>query len=495
MIQKMKKCLSVIGMLIISGCGLKTFSQPTIITDNSSYTTGETSAVLDVYSTSRGMLIPRMTAAQKSAISSPATGLMVYQTDGTSGFYYYDGSSWVQLTSGSNSTYLKADGTTSLTGNLRLNNNYLSNDGDNEGIRVDNSGNVYIGGANINHLFYVTSSTKNRAIGSRLTTTSGDNYGVFVQVDGASTTSNETNCGVYALAYGKTGSSSANYGIYGNSTGTGTWNFGVLGKSTGTVSSGTTYNYGVYGLASGNNNQNVGVWGESEGTGSFNAGVAGRAQTNGTTNYGVYGGAYGNQTNYAVYGYATGGTNNYAVYGYATGTNPYSFYGGAGTLYNNGNVGIGTTSFGTSADKVLAIGNGTAPTSSIANGVQLYAEDVSASSELKVRDEAGNITTLSPHNFSLVQKSEPMAWSFYSENSSLQQRVNVDMMKAIRLIEQLSGEKLVYIQDMNTGEMIENNNYKTGQIELLLEQIEYLKRKVEKQEKRIEKLERKLKNK
>ena len=62
-----------------------------------------------------------------------------------------------------------------------------------------------------------------------------------------------------------------------------------------------------------------------------------------------------------------------------------------------GNVGIGTTSFGTNAAGVIGIANATAPTSSPADMVQLYAEDVTASSELRVRDEAGNVTTLSPH--------------------------------------------------------------------------------------------------
>ena len=54
----------------------------------------DASAMLDVSSTTKGFLPPRMTEAEKNAISSPATGLLVYQTNGTSGLYYYNGSSW-----------------------------------------------------------------------------------------------------------------------------------------------------------------------------------------------------------------------------------------------------------------------------------------------------------------------------------------------------------------------------------------------------------------
>ncbi len=57
------------------------------------------SAMLDVESTSKGMLIPRMTAAQRTAIATPATGLLVYQTNLEDGFYFYDGSGWTYLVS------------------------------------------------------------------------------------------------------------------------------------------------------------------------------------------------------------------------------------------------------------------------------------------------------------------------------------------------------------------------------------------------------------
>ena len=57
-------------------------------------TTPDASSALDITSTTQGFLPPRMTETQRDAISSPATGLMIYQTDGTAGFYYYNGSSW-----------------------------------------------------------------------------------------------------------------------------------------------------------------------------------------------------------------------------------------------------------------------------------------------------------------------------------------------------------------------------------------------------------------
>jgi hypothetical protein len=51
------------------------------------------SAILDIESNNRGLLIPRMTAAQRTAIATPATGLMVFDTDANT-FYFFNGTAW-----------------------------------------------------------------------------------------------------------------------------------------------------------------------------------------------------------------------------------------------------------------------------------------------------------------------------------------------------------------------------------------------------------------
>lgn len=61
-------------------------------------TTPDSSSILDITSTEKGVLIPRMTAIERISISTPiAEGLLVYQTDDVEGFYFYDGSSWDRI--------------------------------------------------------------------------------------------------------------------------------------------------------------------------------------------------------------------------------------------------------------------------------------------------------------------------------------------------------------------------------------------------------------
>lgn len=67
------------------------------ISINTSGPSSNTSIVLDVASLTKGMLVPHMSTAQHTAIGYSATGLLVFQTDGVSGFYIYNRSIWVLL--------------------------------------------------------------------------------------------------------------------------------------------------------------------------------------------------------------------------------------------------------------------------------------------------------------------------------------------------------------------------------------------------------------
>ncbi len=59
----------------------------------------DNSAVLELSSDSKGLLIPRLTISQRDQILSPASGLMIYQVNANPGFYYFDSKSWKPLNS------------------------------------------------------------------------------------------------------------------------------------------------------------------------------------------------------------------------------------------------------------------------------------------------------------------------------------------------------------------------------------------------------------
>jgi len=89
----MKKLILIAsGILLSMG-----YSNGQSLAVNSTGAAASASAMLDVSSTTKGMLIPRMTLVQRNAIAAPATGLLIYQTDNTLGVYQYNGTSWVQL--------------------------------------------------------------------------------------------------------------------------------------------------------------------------------------------------------------------------------------------------------------------------------------------------------------------------------------------------------------------------------------------------------------
>lgn len=122
--------------------------------------TPDASAMLDVVSTNKGFLLPRMTSAQRIAISSPIEGLIVYQTDaGTqgAGFYFYNGTVWIPWSTKFGGWGLSGNtGTTASTAayGSAVNNNFIGTTDSKdfvfatnnlERMRITSSGNVGIG--------------------------------------------------------------------------------------------------------------------------------------------------------------------------------------------------------------------------------------------------------------------------------------------------------------------------------------------------------------
>ncbi len=76
--------------------------------------TPNNSALLDLQSTSKGLLLPRMTSAQRTSILSPSFGLMVYDTN-TLSIWYYNGTAWSNLATGGAGLTLPYSGTANVS--------------------------------------------------------------------------------------------------------------------------------------------------------------------------------------------------------------------------------------------------------------------------------------------------------------------------------------------------------------------------------------------
>ena len=98
----MKRRFLILAFAMFS---ITAMAQVAINTDSS---LPDNSAMLDVKSITKGLLMPRMTQAQRNAIVTPAAGLTIFQTDNTPGIYFNSGTSaapvWVVAGSGSGGT-------------------------------------------------------------------------------------------------------------------------------------------------------------------------------------------------------------------------------------------------------------------------------------------------------------------------------------------------------------------------------------------------------
>jgi len=234
------------------------------------------SAMLDISSTTSGILIPRMTEAQRTNaafdLSGTPTGVFVYQTDGAAGFYFYDGTTW-RLAAGSDGVLWTRD-----------------------------SGNGYT---------YLTNATDNVGIN-----TSTPGYPLTVTSPTAAATG----------AFFNTQANADNYGVYGDCSGSDYWGFGgvfvggYVGAYGSVTATGSDTYFGVRGIASGGTGGTYGIAGTGEGAptttftgigagGVFNANSFGSITiTHNNTGIGIIG--IGGNVSYSGQVGGTGGTFN-----------------------------------------------------------------------------------------------------------------------------------------------------------------------------------------
>ena len=303
------------------------------------------SSLLELSSSAKGILIPRMTAAQRDAITSTATGLQVYNTDSNQ-LNYYNGSAWATVGAGSG---VGGSGTTGkipkFTAASTLGDSLLSESGSTLTLNgllalpttTSTAGQITVNGSRFMHAF----GTQNTFLGSgsgSLSLTGNSNTGI----------------GSYAMALVTSASqnTAVGYGaLYWNDTGFGNTAIG------GATLTGT--------FAAVNRNTAVGDVALSNTTSDDNVGVGYyslQSNTSGTQNTAL--GTYAGQTGILANANTTGSNNTYVGYGSGPGTSTQlsnSMALGSGSRVTasnqvvignisvvqtllNGNVGIGVTS-------------------------------------------------------------------------------------------------------------------------------------------------------
>ena len=234
-------------------------------------TSPDTSAILDVHSTSKGLLMPRLSTSQMNAIYNPASGLAIYNTDSAS-ICIYSGSAWLKMLL-SNSTSTSTNAVNYVgTSYLGINSGYGST-----GTKEGTGSSLYNIAIGHYALSKNTSGEQNLALGfSAMRSNTTGNY--------------NSASGIYALMYNTEG--------YNNTA------FGGLAGYANTTGTGNTFAGAGAGIANTTGNYNTAL--------------------------GINGGpAYGSLTNVTTVGaYATGSVSNSLILG---GTGSYAVNVGIGT--------------------------------------------------------------------------------------------------------------------------------------------------------------------
>lgn len=279
----MVKKLHIVSLLIVLLIGVKAYTQVGINTTNP-----DTSSSLDIVSTTSGILIPRMTTAERDLIVDPAHSLLIYDTD-LDGYYFNKGTTslpnWILLLTDVNTrdnyvivksvedfpgggtgatitldenTLYEVNGVITLNQSINVNGAYLIGKDTNEDIlNYTGSGSLFVGSSNASFrnitfnnsgtgtLFNLSASSSNTLIGQSViingfsSVGSVSNYGLvfFNVMQFLNNADGITYSGIEDLLLNNMGWVPSNTGVYETFTGS----FGFIQKVSGfsTVSAGS----------------------------------------------------------------------------------------------------------------------------------------------------------------------------------------------------------------------------------------------------------------
>jgi hypothetical protein len=411
------------------------------------------SAQLDISSTSRGLLIPRMTQAQRNVIAGPATGLLIYQTDNGAGFYYNAGTaaspSWKTVAASDGWTLKGNSGTDTATDfigttdskplHFRVNNvnagvidsvnaktffgygagNPSSSNLGNLGVGFktlfSNTGGQYNIAIGDSALFSNTTGAQNSAIGA---------YTLFSNTEGRGNIA-IGHAALYSNTTGSYNSATGYQSLYANTTGYANTadGYGTLGANTTGINNTAMGVYALLGNTTGNRNTGLGFSAlAANSTGVENTAIGNDALINNTSSYntavgsnalngnttGLSNTATGSQALFAnstgSYNTATGAS---ALVGNATGL--YNTGTGADALYGNSSGGYNTATgsralynnnaFSNTATGHEALYSNTSGTNNVADGAEALAacttghENTAAGSSAMINNTYGAYNT------------------------------------------------------------------------------------------------------
>lgn len=388
---------------ILLSCFLFSVIRGQNVAINATGAAADPSAMLDISSKDKGVLVPRMLAAERIILPSPVKGLLVYQTDGDQGFYYYDGTQWTNIVrAGTGSlNYIPKFAAANSLGNSQIFDNglsvgvgtaapssmsklHVSGVGQYGGLPYYQSTVTIDGGGSSASLSGLYAEGGWRGVYGRNPGTAGgaEAIGVLGRIEGSNYSANGYAVKGEAVATGPTNIAIAGFvtgtGIAGKFDG-GTSGYGVIvpngvsGFGTNIPTTMARVNIagvGTYGglpfyqaglaATGGGSNANAsgvyaeggwrGVYGRNPGTapGTEAIGVEGRTEGGSYTasGFGLKGSVIGTgPKNFGVYGLASGGTiNNYGVYGTATGTGAFAGY-FSGNVHITGTISKGAGTF------------------------------------------------------------------------------------------------------------------------------------------------------